>query len=442
MAHQLEKRVLLEHAEDPALRTLDGYKRLAGGYATMERAYREMEQDEVLSELEASGLRGRGGAGFSMGKKASFLPRGDMPKYLCCNADESEPGAFKDRELMQRNPHQLIEGIAIAALAADAGHAFIFIRGEYDEQADILDAAVAEAYEAGYLGTNILGCHRDLELVVHRGAGAYICGEETALLDALEGKRGNPRLKPPFPAVQGLYGGPTLINNVETLSNVPHIVRRGAAWFRDFGTEQSPGTKVVSISGGVRRPGNYEVELGIPTRELVYDLAGGPEDGHEIKAFFPGGSSSPVLKADEGLDLPYSFEAMAEAGSMLGSGSIIVCDDRVSIPHLALRTARFYHHESCGKCAPCREGTNWTVKMLERMVRGEATPLDLDIVSSVQQNIIGHCLCVLGDSMAMPVGAMVRKFREEFEAVMENPELVLDPHAVVQGAPETLGAQA
>ncbi|HSC21832.1 MAG TPA: NADH-quinone oxidoreductase subunit NuoF [Solirubrobacterales bacterium] len=442
MAHRLEKRVLLEHAEDPALRTLDGYRRLAGGYETLERAYKDMEQDEVLKELEDSGLRGRGGAGFAMGKKASFLPRGDMAKYLCCNADESEPGAFKDRELMQRNPHQLIEGIAIAALAADAGHAFIFIRGEYDEQADILDAAVAEAYEAGYLGTNILGCHRDLELVVHRGAGAYICGEETALLDALEGKRGNPRLKPPFPAVQGLYGGPTLINNVETLSNVPHIVRRGAAWFRDFGTEQSPGTKVVSISGGVRRPGNYEVELGIPTRELIYDLAGGPEDGREIKAFFPGGSSSPVLKAEEGLDLPYSFEAMAEAGSMLGSGSIIVCDDRVSIPHLALRTARFYHHESCGKCAPCREGTNWTVKMLERMVRGEATPLDLDIVSSVQQNIIGHCLCVLGDSMAMPVGAMVRKFREEFEAVMENPELVLDPHAVVQGAPETLGAQA
>ena len=442
MAHRLEKRVLLEHAEDPALRTLEGYRRLAGGYETLERAYKEMEQDEVLKELEDSGLRGRGGAGFAMGKKASFLPRGDMAKYLCCNADESEPGAFKDRELMQRNPHQLIEGIAIAALAADAGHAFIFIRGEYDEQADILDAAVAEAYEAGYLGTNILGCHRDLELVVHRGAGAYICGEETALLDALEGKRGNPRLKPPFPAVQGLHGGPTLINNVETLSNVPHIVRRGAAWFREFGTEQSPGTKVVSISGGVRRPGNYEVELGIPTRELIYDLAGGPEEGHEIKAFFPGGSSSPVLKAEEGLDLPYSFEAMAEAGSMLGSGSIIVCDDRVSIPHLALRTARFYHHESCGKCAPCREGTNWTVKMLERMVRGEATPLDLDIVSSVQQNIIGHCLCVLGDSMAMPVGAMVRKFREEFEAVMENPELVLDPHAVVQAPPETLGASA
>ncbi len=437
-----ETRVLLEHAEDPTLPTIEGYKRY-GGYATLERAFREMEPDEILKELEDSGLRGRGGAGFAMGKKASFLPRGDMAKYLCCNADESEPGAFKDRELMQRNPHQLIEGIAIAALAAGAGHAFVFIRGEYDLQADILDAAVAEAYEAGYLGQDILGSHRDLELVVHRGAGAYICGEETALLDALEGKRGNPRLKPPFPAVQGLYGGPTLINNVETLSNVPRIVANGAEWFRGYGTEQSPGTKVVSVSGRVRRPGNYEVELGVSTRELICELAGGPLEGCELKAFYPGGSSSPVLTAEEGLDLPYSFEAMAEAGSMLGSGSIIVADHTVSIPHMALRTARFYHHESCGKCTPCREGTNWTVKMLERMVRGEATPMDLDIVASVQENIIGHCLCVLGDSMAMPVGAMVRKFREEFEQVMAaaGPRLEDESRiAVVQGATETLGA--
>ncbi|MEX2447499.1 MAG: NADH-quinone oxidoreductase subunit NuoF, partial [Solirubrobacterales bacterium] len=360
-----ETRLLLKHAEDPALRTLAGYEG-HGGYATLKRAYRELEAEEILKQLEDSGLRGRGGAGFSMGKKASFLPRGEMDKYLCCNADESEPGAFKDRELMQRNPHQLIEGIAIASIAAGAGHAFVFIRGEYDLQAEILDAAVAEAYEAGYLGENILGSHRDLELTVHRGAGAYICGEETALLDALEGKRGNPRLKPPFPAVQGLYGGPTLINNVETLSNVPRIVAHGAEWFKGFGTERSPGTKVVSVSGGVRRPGNYEVELGIPTRELIYDLAGGPLEGREVKAIYPGGSSSPVLTAAEALDLPYSFEAMAEAGSMLGSGSIIVADDSVSIPQMALRTARFYHHESCGKCTPCREGTNWTVKMLER----------------------------------------------------------------------------
>ena len=402
-----------------------------------------METDELIAELEASGLRGRGGAGFPMGKKASFMPRGEMAKYLCCNADESEPGAFKDRELMQRNPHQLIEGIAIASIAVGVTHAFIFIRGEYDAQADILDAAVAEAYEAGYLGCNVLGSHCDLQLVVHRGAGAYICGEETALLDALEGKRGNPRLKPPFPAVQGLYGGPTLINNVETLSNLPNVVNRGADWFRGFGTEQSPGTKVVSISGRVRRPGNYEVEMGVPIRGLIDDLAGGPLPGHEIKAFFPGGSSSPVLTAAE-LDLPYSFEAMAEAGSMLGSGSIIVADDTVSIAHLALRTARFYHHESCGKCTPCREGTNWTVKMLQRVVRGEATPMDLDIISSVQQNIIGNCLCVLGDSMAMPVSAMVNKFREEFEQTIAAAAAEsLDDTArvsAVQGSPLTLGA--
>ena len=413
-----ESRVLLRGVDDPRLRTIDGYRR-NGGYSALERAYRGMDADELLSELEQSGLRGRGGAGFSMGKKGQFLPRGGMDKYLCCNADESEPGTFKDRELMFKNPHLLVEGVGIAALAVDATRAFIFIRGEYAEVADVLDAAVAEAYEAGFLGEDILGSGMSVELVVHRGAGAYICGEETALLDSLEGKRGNPRLKPPFPAVQGLYGGPTLINNVETLMNVPLIVSNGPDWYKRHGTDQSTGTKVVSVSGCVQRPGNYEIELGVPSREIIYDLAGGPGDGHRVKAWFPGGSSAPVLTEDD-LDLPYSFEAMAEAGSMLGSGAIIVADETVSIPELALRTARFYHHESCGKCTPCREGTNWTVKMLERVVRGDATPMDLDIISSVQENIIGHCLCVLGDSMAMPVGAMVKKFRGEFEEAIER----------------------
>ncbi len=411
-----ESRILFRGVDDPELRTIDGYRR-CGGYSALERAYRGMDPDELLSELEQSGLRGRGGAGFSMGKKGSFLPRGEMDKYLCCNADESEPGTFKDRELMFKNPHLLVEGVAIAALAVDATRAFIFIRGEYAEVADGLDAAVAEAYAAGFLGEDVLGSGMTVELVVHRGAGAYICGEETALLDSLEGKRGNPRLKPPFPAVQGLYGGPTLINNVETLMNVPLIVSNGPDWYKRHGTDQSTGTKVVSVSGCVQRPGNYEIELGVPSREIIYGLAGGPPDGHRVKAWFPGGSSAPVLTEDD-LDLPYSFEAMAEAGSMLGSGAIIVADETVSIPELALRTARFYHHESCGKCTPCREGTNWTVKMLERVVRGDATPMDLDIISSVQENIIGHCLCVLGDSMAMPVGAMVKKFRPEFEGLM------------------------
>jgi NADH-quinone oxidoreductase subunit F len=416
-----ETRLLFRHIDEPNLRSLDVYKRL-GGYRAHERAFKELEPEDVVSEIEESGLRGRGGAGFSMGKKGSFLPRGDMEKYLCCNADESEPGAFKDRELMMKNPHQLIEGCAIAALAVDAIYAFIFIRGEYWEIADILDATVEEAYEAGLLGSNILGTGCRVELVVHRGAGAYICGEETALLDSLEGKRGNPRLKPPFPAIQGLYGGPTLINNVETLSNVPHIINNGAEWFKRFGTEQSPGTKVVSVSGCVQRPGNYEIELGIPARDIIYGLADGPPEGRRVKAWYPGGSSAPVLTEAE-LDLPYTFEDLAEAGSMLGSGSIIVADESVSIPEMALRTARFYHHESCGKCTPCREGTNWTVKMLERVVRGEGTPMDLDIIGSVQDNIIGNCLCVLGDSMAMPVGSMVQKFRPEFEAAIEGMRL-------------------
>jgi NADH-quinone oxidoreductase subunit F len=413
-----EVRLLYRHVDEPGLASIETYRRL-GGYRALEKAFRRLEPEEVLEELEASGLRGRGGAGFSMGKKGSFLPRGDMDKYLCCNADESEPGTFKDRELMQKNPHQLIEGIAIACLTVGATRAFIFIRGEYAEVADVLDAAVAEAYEAGFLGSNILGSGCRVELVVHRGAGAYICGEETALLDSLEGKRGNPRLKPPFPAIEGLYGGPTLINNVETLAVVPHVVNNGADWYRRFGTEQSTGTKVVSVSGCVQRPGNYEIELGVPSREIVEGLAGGAPEGRRVKAWFPGGSSAPVLTEAE-LDLPYTFEAMAEAGSMLGSGAIIVADDSVSIPHLALRTARFYHHESCGKCTPCREGTNWTVKMLERVVSGDATPMDLDIISSVQENIIGNCLCVLGDSMAMPVASMVTKFRDEFEEAIER----------------------
>jgi NADH-quinone oxidoreductase subunit F len=408
-----ETRVLFRHIDEPGLASIETYERL-GGYAALKRAFREIEPGQLVSELEDSGLRGRGGAGFSMGKKASFLPQGNMDKYLCCNADESEPGTFKDRELMFKNPHGLVEGVAIAAMAAGATRSFIFIRGEYAQIADRIEAAVREAYDAGYLGENVLGSGTDVSVVVHRGAGAYICGEETALLDSLEGKRGNPRLKPPFPAIQGLYGGPTLINNVETLMNVPHVVNNGADWFKSFGTEQSTGTKVVSVSGCVQRPGNYEIELGISSRDIIYGLAGGPPEGREVKAWYPGGSSAPVLGPEE-LDLPYSFEALAEAGSMLGSGAIIVADDTVSIPAMALRTARFYQHESCGKCTPCREGTNWTVKMLERVVRGEATPMDLDIIASVQENIIGHCLCVLGDAMAMPVGSMVRRWRAEFE---------------------------
>ncbi len=410
------KKLLFEGIDEPGLNTLDVYRR-RGGYQSLRKAL-TMEPDEVLSAISDSGLRGRGGAGFRMGQKAGFLPHGDMDKYLVCNADESEPGTFKDRELMQKNPHMLIEGIVIASYAVSITRAFIYIRGEYAHQADILEAAIAEANAAGLLGERILGSDHTMSLVLHRGAGAYICGEETGLLDSLEGKRGNPRLKPPFPAIEGLYHGPTLINNVETLATVPTIIAMGGKEYAEIGTETSTGTKLVSISGDVRRPGNYEIELGIPSREIIFGLAGGPEEGREVKFWFPGGSSAPVLTRDD-LDVPYDFDSLAKAGSMLGSGAIIVVDDSHTVLEVALKLAKFYAHESCGKCVPCREGTNWTVKMLQRIESGEATPMDLDIMASVQTQIIGNCLCVLGDAMAMPIGSMIVKFRDELEAEIE-----------------------
>jgi NADH-quinone oxidoreductase subunit F len=413
-------KVLFENIDEPGLNTLEVYQR-RGGYQALRKAL-QCTPEEVLDQISASEIRGRGGAGFQMGKKASFLPHGETDKYLVCNADESEPGTFKDRELMQKSPHMLIEGIVIATWATEIDRAYIYIRGEYAHQADILQAAIAEAREAGYLGERILGSPHTLSLVLHRGAGAYICGEETGLLDSLEGKRGNPRLKPPFPAIEGLYHGPTLINNVETLCAVPHIIGMGAEEWKKIGTESSTGTKVVSVSGDVQRPGNYEIDLGISSREIIYDLAGGPPDGREVKFWFPGGSSAPVLTKDD-LDIPYDFDALADAGSMLGSGAIIVVDDSHSVLEVAYKVAKFYAHESCGKCVPCREGTNWTVKMLERIESGEATPMDLDIMASVQTQIIGNCLCVLGDAMAMPIGSMIEKFRDELEAEIEAARL-------------------
>jgi NADH-quinone oxidoreductase subunit F len=410
-------KILFEGIDEPGLNTLEVYER-RGGYQALRKALGS-SPEEVLGEISESEIRGRGGAGFQMGKKASFLPHSDLDKYLVCNADESEPGTFKDSELMQKNPHMLIEGIVIGTWAAEIDRAFIYIRGEYAHQADILEAAIAEALEAGYLGERILDSDHSMTLVLHRGAGAYICGEETGLLDSLEGKRGSPRLKPPFPAIEGLYHGPTLINNVETLCAVPHILSMGAEAWTKIGTESSTGTKVVSVSGDVQRPGNYEIDLGIPSREIIYDLAGGPPEGRDVKFWFPGGSSAPILTSDD-LDLPYDFDSMAEAGSMLGSGAIIVVDDSHSVLEVAQKVAKFYAHESCGKCVPCREGTNWTVKMLDRIESGEATPMDLDIMSSVQTQIIGNCLCVLGDSMAMPIGSMIEKFRPELEAEIES----------------------
>jgi NADH-quinone oxidoreductase subunit F len=425
-------KLLFDRIDEPGLNTLEVYER-RGGYEALRKAL-QMPPEAVLHELEASSLRGRGGAGFQMGKKVSFLPKGGMDKYLVCNADESEPGTFKDRELMQKSPHMLIEGIVIAAHAAGATRSFIYIRGEYVLQADILDAALAEARAAGYIGERILGSETSLSLVVHRGAGAYICGEETGLLDSLEGKRGNPRLKPPFPANQGLYQGPTLINNVETLSTVPTIIRMGGAEYAKLGVQTSTGTKLVSISGHVQRPGNYEIELGIPSREIIYGLAGGPPGGRKVKCWFPGGSSSPVLTGDD-LDIPYDFDSLAKAGSMLGSGAIIIVDDSTPILDVALKVAKFYRHESCGKCTPCREGTNWTVKMLERIEHGEATPMDLEIMASVQEHIIGNCLCVLGDAMAMPIGSMIEKFKGEFEAHIEAVRMAGSGGSTAAGVP-------
>jgi NADH-quinone oxidoreductase subunit F len=415
-----EVRVLTEFFGEKDIRSIDGYVDNAGGYAALRKALQAGDDgpDAILAEIDASGLRGRGGAGFAMGKKGQFIPKGEQSKFLTCNADESEPGTFKDRQLIQYCPHRLVEGCILASFAIGASFAFIYIRGEYVLQAEILEQAVREAYEHGFLGEDILGSRYSLELVVHRGAGAYICGEESALLDSLEGKRGNPRLKPPFPAIKGLYQGPTLINNVETLSNVPLIIERGADWWKSRGTEKSPGTKVVSVSGNVRRPGNYEVELGISSREIIEGLAGGCFEGRRVKFWHPGGSSAPVL-TDEHLDLAYDFETMAQAGSMLGSGAIIVADDTVQVLPYAKRLAHFYRHESCGKCVPCREGTNWTEKMFERMEQGLATPMDLEIMAEVQQNIEGNCLCVLGDSMAMPVRSLLKHFKSEFAEAIE-----------------------
>lgn len=408
--------LLFDRIDEPALNTIGVYER-RGGYGALRKAL-AMPPEAIIEEIKQSAIRGRGGAGFQMGQKASFLPKGEMAKYLVCNADESEPGTFKDRELMQKSPHTLIEGIIITTYATGINRAFIYIRGEYQLQADILDQAVADARAAGYLGENILGSAHNLQLVVHRGAGAYICGEETGLLDSLEGKRGNPRLKPPFPAIEGLYAGPTLVNNVETLGTVPTIINMGGAEYAKLGTQGSTGTKLISVSGDVTRPGNYEIELGLPSREIIYGLCGGPRDGRRVKMWFPGGSSSPVLLESD-LDLAYDFDTMAKAGTMLGSGAIIVVDDSHSALEVMQKVVKFYAHESCGKCVPCREGTSWTLKMVARIEAGEATPMDLDILASAQSQIIGNCLCVLGDAMAMPVSSIVEKFRDELAEEIE-----------------------
>ena len=407
--------LLFEHAEGRDLTRLAEYEQV-GGYASLKKAL-TMERQAVLDELLAANVRGRGGAGFPMGRKASFLPKpgeAAKPIYLVANADESEPGTFKDREIMARLPHMFVEGIVIACHAIGASAAFVYIRGEYLTEFEILRKALEEARRSGLVGANVLGSGWSLPVVLHRGAGAYICGEETGLLESLEGKRGQPRTKPPFPAISGVYASPTLINNVETLATVPKIIEMGGAAYAKLGVENSTGTRVFSLSGNVVRGGNYEVELGTSLRELVYDIGGGIPDGRELKAIIPGGSSVPVLTGAE-IDTKLDFDSMAQAGTMLGSGAVIVMDDRCCMVQLGLRVAQFYMHESCGKCTPCREGTRWMVDLLRRIEAGEATQAELDLLLDVCDRILGNCLCPLGDAAAMPVASYVARFRDEYQ---------------------------
>jgi NADH-quinone oxidoreductase subunit F len=415
VARRRRRRKLLFEHEDRDLTRLSEYEQV-GGYKSLRKAL-ELEPQQILDELLAANLRGRGGAGFPMGKKASFLPKPDAspkPIYLVANADESEPGTFKDREIMARLPHMFIEGILIASRAIGASAAFIYLRGEYLAEFEIIRDALKEARRSGLAGANILGTGWKLPIVVHRGAGAYICGEETALLESLEGKRGQPRSKPPFPAISGVYASPTLINNVETLATVPKIIEMGGKAYAKIGVENSAGTRVFSLSGDVVRGGNYEVELGMSLRELVYDIGGGIPDGRELKAIIPGGSSVPVLSAAE-IDTALDFDSMAQAGTMLGSGAVIVIDERACMVQLGLRVAQFYMHESCGKCTPCREGTRWMVQLLRKIDEGEASQRELDLLLNVCDRILGNCLCPLGDAAAMPVASYVAKFRDEYQ---------------------------
>ncbi|HEY7197224.1 MAG TPA: NADH-quinone oxidoreductase subunit NuoF [Gaiellaceae bacterium] len=409
------RRLVLAHADEHDLTTLAEYEAI-GGYQSLRRAL-DLDRDQLIEQLLESGLRGRGGAGFPTGRKASFIPKpGDTgkPIYLTVNADESEPGTFKDREIMFSNPHALVEGTVIVCHAIGAQTAFIYIRGEYLTEYEIVRKALEEALEANLVGPNVLGSDTSVTVVLHRGAGAYICGEETGLLESLEGKRGQPRSKPPFPAISGLYASPTLINNVETIATVPDIVKEGGSRYAKLGVENSAGTRVFSLSGNVVNGGNYELELGTPLRTLVYDIGGGIADGRSLKAIIPGGSSVPVLTADQ-IDTPLDFDSMANAGTMLGSGAVIVIDDRCCMVQLGLRVAQFYMHESCGKCTPCREGTRWMVQILRKLEAGEASQGELDLLLDVCDRILGNCLCPLGDAAAMPIASYVARFREEYQ---------------------------
>jgi NADH-quinone oxidoreductase subunit F len=420
--HERETTVLSGHFGDPEAATLAGWKK-RGGYAALERAF-GMSPADIVALVKDSGLRGRGGAGFPTGLKWSFMkPDDGKPHYLCCNADESEPGTFKDREIMRWTPHALIEGCAIGAYAIGAETCYIYIRGEFTEPIARMEAALREVYQAGILGSNAMGSGRTVNVYVHRGAGAYICGEETAMMNSIEGRRGNPRIKPPFPAVSGVFAQPTTINNVETLVAVPHILMNGAEWYRKWSRADNPrstGTKLYSVCGNVQRPGNYEVPMGFPFRDFLYDLCGGPLPGRQFKAIIPGGISVPIQTVAEAELTLMDYEGFIANGSMLGSGGVIIFDDAQNLVKLIARAARFFAHESCAQCTQCREGTAWTTKILERIVAGEGTAEDLDTLLEIGDNMTGKTICVLSDSCATPVVSGIAKFREDFERLIRH----------------------
>ena len=421
--HPSEVRMLSRHFGDPGARTVEGWKE-RGGYVALAKAF-EMGRDAVIDAVKASGLRGRGGAGFPTGVKWSFMPKDSgKPHYLCCNADESEPGTFKDRELIRWTPHQVIEGCLIGSYAIGAEHCYIYLRGEFFEATQVLAKALEDAYEAGLVGQNILGSGVNIDITLHVGAGAYICGEETGLMNSLEGRRGQPRVKPPFPAAVGVFGQPTTVNNVETLASVPHIVEHGGEWYRQWGTEKSPGTKLFCVSGHVNRPGNYELPLGFPLEELIEDVCGGMREGRALKAVIPGGSSVPIMSAAECLGCSLDYEGVEAKGSMLGCASVIIMDETTDIVKQVRRMVQFYAHESCGQCTPCREGTQWMTNILRRIEDGRGTEEDLQTLLDMSDQMTGTTICVLSDSAAAPVVSSIEKFKDDYLALIRRGERV------------------
>ncbi|NOZ86500.1 MAG: NADH-quinone oxidoreductase subunit NuoF [Deltaproteobacteria bacterium] len=414
----MTEKILTARFEKPDSYRLSSYVE-DGGYEALKKALSKTP-DEIIDIVKAAGLRGRGGAGFPAGVKWSFVPKeSEKPKYLCVNGDEGEPGTFKDRYIMELDPHAIIEGAAIASYAFGAHVAYIYIRGEFKLPIERVENALAEARQAGFLGANILDSGYDLDIWVHPGAGAYVCGEETALIESNEGHRGMPRIKPPFPAIVGLFGGPTVVNNIETLSYVPHIINKGPEWFAAMGPEKNGGTKLFGVSGHVKRPGLYELRMGTPLRKIIYEVCGGMRGDKELKAVIPGGSSTPILTPGE-IDVNMDYDSLAKIGTMFGSGAIIVIEEGTCIPRLAARLAKFYAHESCGQCTPCREGVPWIAKILDRVENGMGLPGDLDQVLKICDNIQGKTICPLGDACAMPIRAMIVKFRAEFERHVEE----------------------